>query len=107
MDHNLDKDWRRVVAVWEKWKSLLPYPRMGLFAGIVDLRKHDRGIDFPLRRLLDSEKYGDCIRTYGAPSSKYPRYPFRWNNKVWDSVRIKLQSSIRSQTLATTVKNHE
>ena len=91
MRHNLDEDWDRVADVWTQYVSSHPYPRMAIFAGITDLRKHDRGIDYPLRRLLNSEKYGKYIRTYGAPSGKYPRYPFRWDNKIWACIRVKLE----------------
>lgn len=89
MRHNLDEDWNRVVEIWRKWIGDHPLPDMALFAMITDLRKYDKGIDYPLRRLLASSEYGQGIRVYGAPPSKYPRYPFRWNKKIWALVRVK------------------
>lgn len=92
MKHDLDEDWKRVVEVWNKWRANHWSPRDSIFAGITDLRKLDRGIDYPLRRLLDSEKYGWYVRAYGGPSSAYSKIsPFRWDNKLWLLIRIKVK----------------
>jgi len=93
----IQEDWERVVNVWCKWREDSAYPDMALFALITDLRKYDKGIDYPLRRLLDQKKFSHLIRTYGAPPSKYPRYPFKWNGKIWALIRVKdpsLQSKL-------------
>ena len=97
MRDTIQEDWERVVKVWCKWKEDSAYPDMALFALITDLRKYDKGIDYPLRRLKGHEKYSHLIRTYGAPSSKYPRYPFKWNGRIWALIRVKnptLQSNL-------------
>ena len=91
MKHDLDADIRRVNDIWQKWQADQAYPDMALFAMITDLRKYDKGIDYPLRRILNSDKYRRCVRTYGAPPSKYPRYPFRWNDRIWALIRVRPQ----------------
>ncbi len=86
---NLEKDWERVRKAFEQFKQHHWNPSLIVSIGIYDLRKYDRGIDFALRRLLDSKEYREKIRTFGAPSSQFGRHPFRWDNKVWESVRVK------------------
>lgn len=85
----LEEDWKRVLDVWNKVKAKHWNPRIMLFETIYEMRKMDRGIDYPLRRLLNSKEYRGRIRTYGCPSSAFGRHPFKWNNKVWLLVEIK------------------
>lgn len=86
----LEQDWERVVDVWVRVFDLLPNKDMQLFESIYDMRKLDRGIDYPLRRLLDSEKYSNRIRTYGSTTGGFGKNPFRWDNKVWLLIRVKI-----------------
>lgn len=92
---NLEQDWERVLDVWVRIKDAFPNPEMRLFESIYEMRKLDRGIDYPLRRLLDSEKYGQRIRVYGSISGGFGRSPFRWDNKVWLLIRVK--TSLRAK----------
>jgi hypothetical protein len=92
---SLEQDWERVLDVWIRVKDALPNPEMQLFESIYEMRKLDRGIDHPLRRLLDSDKYGSKIRTYGSTSNGFGKHPFKWDNKVWLLIRVK--TSIESE----------
>ena len=85
----LKDDFVRVLAVWKTVKTNHWNPSLVLFEEIYDMRKFDRGIDYPLRRLLDSEEYGNKIRVYGCPSSCFGKHPFQWDNKVWLLIRVK------------------
>ncbi len=89
MKNSLSQDWERVVKAWNTYNINHWNPSLVLFIEIYDLRKIDRGIDYPLRRLLDSEKYRSRIRCYGCTSSGFGRYPFRWNGRKWLLIRIK------------------
>lgn len=91
---SLKEDWERVVDVWVRVMDMSSNPDMLLFESIYEMRKLDRGIDFPLRRLLDSKEYGGRIRTYGSTSSGFGRHPFRWDNKIWLLIRLKLCCSL-------------
>lgn len=89
MKHDLKKDWERVVNVWNTYKDNHWNSTLIISISIYDLRKIDRGIDYPLRRLLDSEEYGNRIQVYGCPTSHFGRHPFKWNNRHWLLIRIK------------------
>jgi hypothetical protein len=97
---NLERDWERVVDIWVRVIDALPNPRMQLFESIYEMRKLDRGIDYPLRRLLNSERYSSKIRTYGSTSGGFGRHPFRWDNKLWLLIRIKLSLDETKETEA-------
>ena len=94
MKHDLNKDWDRVVKAWQTYKENHWNPSLVLSITIYELRKLDRGIDYPLRRLLDSKEYGNRIRTYGAPTHHFGRYPFRWDKKHWLLIRVKTEQKI-------------
>jgi len=92
MDNNkIENDWKRVCDVWFKIKNAHWNPSLVICEEIYDMRKVDRGIDYPLRRLLDSKEYGYKICTYGCPSFMFGRHPFRWDNKVWLLIRINVE----------------
>jgi hypothetical protein len=86
---SLEKDWSRLKRAFEQFREHHWNPSLIASVEIYDLRKYDRGIDYPLRRLLDSREYGMRIRVFGCPSSQFGRHPFRWNEKVWSMVRVK------------------
>lgn len=91
MKHNLKADWERVVRVWRTCKENHWNPSLVLFAEIYALRKIDRSIDYPLRRLLDSQEYGNRIRTYGCPPHMFGRHPFKWKGKHWLLIKVKTE----------------
>jgi len=93
----LKDDWQRVCSVWNKVKNNHWNPYLVIFEEIYDMRKIDRGIDYPLRRLLNSKEYGNKIRTYGCPSSMFGRHPFRWDNKVWLLIQVKVDETKNDQ----------
>jgi len=86
---SIDDDWDRVLSVWSRIKNAHFDPSIKLFEDIYEMRKVDRGIDYPLRRLLGSEKYKSRIRVYGGTSSSFGRHPFRWDGKHWLLIRVK------------------
>lgn len=102
MRHDLDEDWNRVVKVWRKWRASQWNPSLAVFAEITELRELDRGIDYPLRRLLDSEKYGWYVRGYGAPTSTYSKMnPFRHNNgRLYVLIRVKVEEFYEKEAKA-------
>ena len=74
----LEQDWERLTNTCNTLKEHSPYPNAKIFFGIKELRKADnRGIDFVIRRLKSSEKYGDRIRLYGAPTGVLAKNPLR------------------------------
>ena len=84
----LEQDWERVFRVYEQVRKAHWNPQIVVSLEIYDLRKVDRGIDYPLRRLLNSE-YRKNIRTYGAPSSAFGRHPFiSSDGKHWLLIRV-------------------
>ena len=89
----LEEDWQNLINAWNKAKEKFPIPETVFTISIYDLRHFYDGkdvwIDRPLKRLLDSEKYGKRIRLYGAPSSMFGKHPFKYFGKVWYSIRIK------------------
>ena len=85
----LGEDWQRLRHAFDEVKQHHWNPSLILSVEIYDLRKYDRGIDYPLRRLLASKEYGNKIRTFGAPSGQFGRHPFYWDEKVWLLIRVK------------------
>jgi hypothetical protein len=84
----LEQDWDRVFKVYEQVRNAHWCPRLVISLEIYDLRKVDQGIDYPLRRLLDSD-YRKNIRTYGAPSSEFGRHPFiSSDGRHWLLIRV-------------------
>ena len=85
----LEEDWERVKNAYLKVKNAHWNPPVLLYVEPKELRKADnRGIDFAIRRLLDSKEYSYLIRLYGAPTSLYPRNPFCYNATVWALIKI-------------------
>lgn len=94
----LEEDWERVKKAFiEAKKNDNPIFAANHMFGYCrypkELRKADnRGIDFALRRLLDSDEYQDRIRLYGAPTGHFGRNPFIDSKGYkWALVRIKIQ----------------
>lgn len=86
----IEEDWERVSRVWNKVRQSHWNPQLAVFLSIYNLRKIDRGIDYPLRRLLRSEKYRHRIRLYGGPTGSFGRYPFRdGEGRVWSLIKLK------------------
>lgn len=83
-------DWERVKNAFVKAIKNYGFP---FAVQPKELRQADnRGIDFALRRLLESGEYNDKIRLYGAPSSLYPRNPFVTKDGTrWALIRVKLE----------------
>ena len=86
--HDPDEDFQRVSEVWLKIKRGHFIPNVVLFEDIRAMRKEDRGIDWRLRRLLDSKVYQDRIRLYGGPCRLVPRFPFRWKGRKYGLIQI-------------------
>ena len=88
--NNLEDDWIRVVNAFLKVKDSHWSPRVKIFFIPKELRQADnRGIDFAIRRLLDSEEYSSRIRLYGGPSGTIPRNPFKYKGRVYSLLSIK------------------
>ena len=83
----LENDWNRLLTAWQKFKERHGAPDLVMSASIYDLRAIDREVNYSLRRLLNSP-YKERIRLYGAPSRQFGKHPFRYDGKVWYSVRI-------------------
>jgi hypothetical protein len=64
----LEEDWKRVEKAFTRYKQNHWNPQLIYSINIYDLRKFDRGIDYPLRRLLESKEYGNNLRLFGAPT---------------------------------------
>ena len=74
---SLENDWLRLEKAFKKVQQESAFPSACIFVRITELRKADnKGIDFVIRRLYASE-YKHRMGLYGAPTSKYPRYPLR------------------------------
>lgn len=74
----LEQDWERLYNSYWAARNQSAMPKAHIFVGIEELRKADnKGIDFAIRRLYASNEHRNRIRLYGAPPSKYPRYPLR------------------------------
>ena len=88
--NGLDEDWTRVLNAFLRVKSSHWNPPVKIFYAPKELRQADnRGIDFVIRRLLDSEKYSSRIRLYGSPAHMVPRNPFRYKGRVYSLLSIK------------------
>jgi hypothetical protein len=88
----LKNDWERVKKAVLKVKNAHWDPRLKIFFEPKELRQADnRGIDAAIRRLKDSKEYSRKIGLHGAPSSQYPRNPFRYGNKVYALLSFKLK----------------
>lgn len=85
----LRDDYERVKRAWDAFKKSHWNPSLVLSVHITELRKLDRGIDYPLKRLMNSQEYARKIRAYGAPSHKTARSPFKWNGKHYTLIRVK------------------
>lgn len=74
----LGQDWERLVAAFQKARNKRWNPAIYIFVTIEELREADnKGIDYAIRRLYADSEYRRRIKLYGAPPSKYPRYPLR------------------------------
>ena len=84
----LEQDWDRVTKAFLKAKNNHWNPRLYIYAPIGDLRKVDnKGIDFAIRRLRDSDEYGLRVKLYGGIHNNKPRYPLRCYDPMFRMVR--------------------
>jgi len=100
----LEQDWERLYTAYWVARKQSAYPDAHIFVRITELRKTDnKGIDFVIRRLYADPEYKKRIRLYGAPPSRYPRYPLRvthngmfgYKEYHYDSISIK-ETSVRT-----------
>jgi len=88
---SLKRDWERVKNAFIKAVKDYGVP---FAVEPQELRKADnRGVDFALRRLLESGEYDKRLRLYGVPTDLYPRNPFVTSDgKRWALIRVKLEA---------------
>lgn len=85
----LKADWELVKRVWNENKERSQNPRSVFYAHITELRRIDRKIEEPLRRLLDTGEYIGRIGVHGAPAPFVAKCPFKWNGKHYTFISVR------------------
>ncbi len=85
---SLEQDWKRVSKAYLTLKEEFWNPSLFIYADIENMRKADnKGIDFAIRRLKASDKYGMRIKLYGAPTGHFPRHPLKCHDPMLKMMR--------------------